>query len=135
MNRAAWYDTVLANSIPVVFNSEYIKTLPFTHIIDYSRVMELLPIEQLMAENGTNAIDLLTSAFDAEKALDKLRYISRIKQVYQYMLNPVHELIRWDQLEAVAEEDDGFTMTMKTSLRNMCLRQLLPKERCQLSSA
>lgn len=135
LNRAAWYDSVLADSIPVVFNSEYNKTLPFAHLVDYSRVMVTLPIERLMATDAPNAIDLLTNGFNAEEAMDKLRYISSIKQVFQYMVNPAHELIRFDRLRLIEPEDDAFTATMKAALTNMCQRHLLPVERCQTVSA
>ena len=132
LNRAAWFDTVMADSIPVVFDPIYAKTLPFGNLIDYDRLMQTIPVDKIMGKNASNAIDLLLDVFDVDRALDQLRYIWEVKHVFQYMLNPRHELIRFDQLDQIASEDDAFTMSMKAALSNLCFRGLLPAARCKV---
>ena len=83
-------------------------------------------------EGPANLLDLLKQSFNANDALAKLAYIHEVKHLFQYMLNPVHELIRLDQLGLIALEDDAFTMTVKSALSNLCSRGLLPAGRCQV---
>lgn len=135
MNRAAFYDTLLADAIPVVFYNDYEKTLPFTDILDYKDLMEVIPMDLLTGPEAQNAIDILQQRFTPEGAMRKLEYITSIKQIYQYMLDPVHELIRFDQLDVIAREDDAFTMTIKSVLRSVCGRGMVPSERCRPSAA
>ena len=129
LNRGAWYDTLLAGAIPVVFDPAYKPTMPFTDILDYDKLMVQIPLDDVIHE-GANVIDILHEDFKPEHALERLRYIHEVAHVFQYMLNPVHELIRFDQLGAVAPEDDAFTMTVKSALKNMCQRGMLPAHRC-----
>ena len=42
-NRGAWFDSVLAGAIPVVFKEHYTDYLPFTDVLDYPRIMTILP--------------------------------------------------------------------------------------------
>ena len=53
----------------------------------------------------------------------------QIRHVFQYSLNPVHELIRFDKRHAIAQEDDAFTFTWKALLRRICGKGML-KEAC-----
>lgn len=129
-NRGAWYDTLLADSIPVVFEAGYDGTLPFREVVDYQRIMQLVPLERIIGDSAENALDILKADFDAHTALDRLKYIREVKHLFQYMLNPLHELIRMDQIGMIAQEDDAFTMTVKSALTNMCQRGLLPSVRC-----
>ena len=41
--RSAWFDTILAGSIPLVFQREYPIYQPFNDVLDYSMLMETLP--------------------------------------------------------------------------------------------
>ena len=44
----------------------------------------------------------------------------QIQHLFQFSLNPVHELIRFDQRHVIAHEDDAFTFTWKAVLRRVC---------------
>ena len=54
----------------------------------------------------------------------------QVAHVFQYSLNPVHELIRFDQLWMVDPDDDAFTFTWKAVLRRLCEHGKLKPERC-----
>lgn len=41
--RSAWFDTLFAGSIPAVFDAGYVDHLPYTDVLDYSRLMTTLP--------------------------------------------------------------------------------------------
>ena len=43
VTRKAWIDTLFAGSIPAVFDAGYVDHLPFTDLLDYSRIMTTLP--------------------------------------------------------------------------------------------
>ena len=45
---------ILAGSVPLIFEPDYERHLPFQDVVDYSRVMLLLP-----AEDDINAVDTL----------------------------------------------------------------------------
>ena len=122
LSRNSWFDTWLACTIPVVFQSEYIDSVPFGDMIDYTKIMIYVPEEKILGSEGQNIVSILEEAFDTGKAIQKISYIYNIRHVFQYMLNPVHELIRWDQRKKMHPDDDAFTFTMKSVLRNICSR-------------
>ncbi|KAK9833835.1 hypothetical protein WJX74_007296 [Apatococcus lobatus] len=135
-NRGAWFDSVLACAIPVVFKEHYADYLPFTDVLDYSRIMTVLP-EALLEENATvNAIDVAFDRFNKHAALGQLQYIHEVRHIFQYSLNPAHDLLRWDQRGHRDPRDDAFTFTMKAVMRNVCGRQqhLLPLQ-CLVGSS
>ena len=76
-----------------------------------------------------NVLDVLGKKFHKPKALHKLAYIQDVRHVFQYMRNPAHEVLRWDQRIIRRPEDDAFTFTMKAAMRNLCARRWQP-ERC-----
>ena len=43
ISRGAWYDSIMAGSIPVVFQSKYTDYLPYVDVVDYSLIQETLP--------------------------------------------------------------------------------------------
>ena len=53
----------------------------------------------------------------------------QVQRVFQYSLNPLHELIRFDKLHTLAAEEDAFTYTWKAVLRRICSQGWLP-QRC-----
>lgn len=122
LSRNSWFDTWLACTIPVVFQSEYIDSVPFGDVIDYAKIMTYVPEEKILGNDGQNIVGILEEMFDTGKAVQQISYIYSIRHVFQYMLNPVHELIRWDQRERMHSDDDAFTFTMKSVLRNVCSR-------------
>ncbi|KAK9806050.1 hypothetical protein WJX73_008996 [Symbiochloris irregularis] len=88
LNRGLFYDTLLAGCIPVVFTDQYEGTLPFGDLLDYKQLMITIPL------NSTNVIDILRAQHTNEGALRRLRYMRKVAHVFQYLVNPVHELIR-----------------------------------------
>ena len=113
----------------MVFDPGYAATLPFGDVVDYARLMRVVPLDSIVG--GANALDVLRGAFDEGGALAQLAYTHAVRHAFQYMLNPVHELVRFDQLAALTAEDDALTMTLKAALRNLCGRGLLPAGRCR----
>ena len=43
ISRSAWFDTLAAGAIPIVFQSNYLDFLPFGDFINYTRLMITLP--------------------------------------------------------------------------------------------
>ena len=43
----------------------------------------------------------------------------QVNHIFQYSLNPKHELIRFDQMDQIDGEDDAFTFTWKAILRRV----------------
>ena len=111
--RSAWFDTLLADSIPVVFQPDYIKAVPFADVLDYERLMVVVPEEMIMGQDGHNIITLLSDDFHQEDALKRIEYIHSVRHVFQYMVNPKHELVAWSQRSKLHPEDDAFTFTLK----------------------
>lgn len=86
-------------------------------------------------EETENAIDRLDAQFDEQTALDQLSYIHEVLHVFQFSLNPAHELIRWDQQGHRDSRDDAFTFTMKSVMRHSCKQQpLLLASHCASAS-
>ena len=44
----------------------------------------------------------------------------QVNQIFQYSLNPSHELIRFDKMTQLHKDDDAFTFTWKAILRHIC---------------
>lgn len=107
LSRNSWFDTWLACTIPVGFQSEYIDSVPFGDMIDYTKIMIHVPEEKILGNDGQNIVGILEEMFDMGKAIQQISYIYSIRHVFQYMLNPVHELIRWDQIERMHPDDDA----------------------------
>ncbi len=129
--RSAWFDTLLADSIPVVFQPDYIKAVPFADVLDYERLMVVVPEEIIKGQDGQNIITLLWDDFDQEAALKRIEYIHSVRHVFQYMVNPKHELVAWSQRSKLHPEDDAFTFTLKSVLRKVCQDGWL-SERCHI---
>ncbi len=122
LSRNSWFDTWLADTIPVVFQSEYINSVPFGDMLDYKKLMIYVPEERILGNESENIVSILKETFDEGDALQRTSYIHSVRHVFQYMLNPVHELIRWDQRARLHQDDDAFTFTMKSVLKNVCSR-------------
>ena len=132
LSRNSWFDTFMAGTIPVVFQAEYVNAVPFTDLIDYRDIMEYIPEATILGDGGENVVSLLANRFNQDEALNKTRTIHRIRQIFQYMLNPAHEVIRWPERAMLHSDDDAFTFTMKSVMRNVCARGWLA-DRCQTS--
>ena len=132
--RSAWFDTLLADSIPVVFQPEYSKAVPFADVLDYDRLMVVVPEEVIEGQDGQNIVSLLWDDFNQDEALKRIEYIHSVRHVFQYMVNPRHELVGWSQRSKMHPEDDAFTFTLKSVLRKVCQDGWLA-ERCHMDGA
>ena len=45
---------------------------------------------------------------------------TQVNHIFQYSLNPVHELVRFSRVHVIDEGDDAFTFTWKMILRHIC---------------
>ncbi|KAK9862543.1 hypothetical protein WJX84_000111 [Apatococcus fuscideae] len=79
VSRSAWYDTILAGSIPVVFQSNYPDYQPFSDVIDYTQLMVTMPQEEFMQEESANILDALKLGFDKSQTIKRLQYIRSFK--------------------------------------------------------
>ena len=79
---------------------------------------------------SANVIDLLQVHFNRTEATVMLAQLHRVQRVMQYMLNPDHDLLRFDQIEQMGAEEDAFTFSIKAVMRRLCQQKKLPVERC-----
>jgi hypothetical protein len=61
---------------------------------------------------------------------DMFVYVAHHRHMFQYMLDPVHELLTVDSTGVIHCFDDAFTSSIKAVMRNACRRGLLPLDRC-----
>lgn len=54
----------------------------------------------------------------------------QIKHIFLYSVNPMHTLVRFDEMEAVHPRDDAFTSSLKALLRHACKHGTLPMAKC-----
>lgn len=132
ISRSAWFDCLLVGSIPVVFQDNYMRSVPFMDVFDFKRMSLYLPKELLLGDNSTNIFDVLKENFEEFTALDRLAYTLPRVHVFQYSLNPREEdVVLWGEENLLHPEDDAYTFTLKAVMRNACARGMLPK-RCKL---
>ena len=124
VTRNSLSDSLLADSVPVFFQAEYIDNVPFPDVLNWTKIAVYIPENDIVGENRTNVIRKLAKEFEKKEVLSRIEYIHSIRHIFQYMQNPDHELIRWDRRQTVHPGDDAFTFTMKSVLRNVCSRKL-----------
>lgn len=59
----------------------------------------------------------------------------QIKHVFLYAVNPMHTLVRFDEMAAVHPRDDAFTSSLKALMRHACAHGTLPAGRCSPATA
>ena len=64
-------------------------------------------------------VDLLESTYNLTTRVRMLKNVYSVKHVFQYMLDPVHELVTVDKTWEVHCMDDAFTMSLKALVRRM----------------
>ena len=129
VTRGAIYDALVADSLPVVFDPEYFRHCAFHDVIDYDDFVTNIPEEDVVGP-GHNVVQRLMDGFNKTDALQRIRRLHAVRHVFQYSLNPAHELIRFDRASNMSHHDDAFTFTWKAILRNVCQRRLVPLDRC-----
>ena len=75
-------------------------------------------------------IDLLQARFNRTEATAMLAQLHRVQRVMQYMLNPDHDLLRFDQMGQMGADEDAFTFSLKAVMRRLCQQRKLPAKRC-----
>lgn len=56
----------------------------------------------------------------------------QIKHIFLYAVNPLHTLVRFDEMAAVHPRDDAFTSSLKALMRHACGHGTLPGARCHV---
>lgn len=54
----------------------------------------------------------------------------QIKHIFLYSVNPMHTLVRFDEMGAVHPRDDAFTSSLKALLRHACKHGTLSAAKC-----
>ena len=114
-----------------------VESISYSRRVWQSNYSGFTAMQELIEENATmNAIDALFERFNRHTTLAQLQYIHEVRHVFQYSLNPAHDLLRWDQRAQRDHHDDAFTFTMKAVMRNLCARHphLLPLQ-CLVGSS
>lgn len=62
--RNSWFDTWLADAIPVVFQAEYIDSVPFGDMLNYTKLMVYVPQKIILGKRRKNIVDILLDNFD-----------------------------------------------------------------------
>jgi len=130
MTRSVTYQAVIAGSLLVVFEDDYMLHMPFRDLIDYSKFVIRFSYNSTDFHQQTSFTDSLQQNFDMDVALDQLEYMFNIRHVFQYSLNPDHKQITYSQKEVVSPWDDAFTFTIKALLRSFCKQMLLDRHKC-----
>lgn len=126
--RNSLFDALLAPSIPVVFDTDFAKYMPFSDILDYSRILAVID-EDLFVRDGRNLIDLIHETF-FDRRVEMIEYLLSIRHLFQYKLYPHHHLLNIQTRDVIDVNDDAFTFSMKRLLANLCKRNLLDEEKC-----
>ncbi len=56
--------------------------------------------------------------------------MTQIKHIFLYSVNPMHTLVRFDEMGAVHPRDDAFTSSLKALLRHACKHGTLSAAKC-----
>lgn len=64
-----------------------------------------------------------------------LPLLLQIKHIFLYAVNPLHTLVRFDEIAAVHPRDDAFTSSLKALMRHACGQGTLPAARCKPAAA
>ena len=129
--RNSLFDALLAPSLPVVFDADYAKYMPFSQHIDYRFILAIID-EALFVEDDEDLIGLLHKQFSPRR-LEMLEYLLSVRHLFQYKLYPDQHLINFETRNMIHGEDDAFTFSMKMLLANICDRKLVSGKRCATS--
>jgi hypothetical protein len=110
-----------------------LDTFPFSDAVDprlFSVDLSAALASGDLDLNATNLVDYLDRTYPPGRRLKMLAHLHAWQRLFQYSLDPVHELIAFDQVKVVQPVEDAFTASWKAVLRSLCARGQLPKERC-----
>lgn len=57
---------------------------------------------------------------------------TQIKHIFLYAVNPLHTLVRFDEMAAVHPRDDAFTSSLKALMRHACSHGTLSAAKCAM---
>lgn len=120
--RNSWFDTFAAPAIPVLLHANYLDAMPFTDVIHYPDLLEYIPEENITGKHKQNIVQILDQNFDVAQALNKTRAIHKVRQVFQYALVHTPEALLWQDRAIIHRKEDAFTFSLKSAMRNACLR-------------
>jgi hypothetical protein len=140
--RLALYDCMAVGcSLPVVFPGappyyNYTSMLAFSDLIDYSRVLTIVPEPDLEGfQPGraaeANSFHILKKKLHTVTLDENLAYLRSVRHVFTYAVHPNHWAVQFSTMHQISDTDDAFTASVKAVLRNLCRRNILAKERCQ----
>lgn len=78
---------------------------------------------------GQHHVATLQARYSNSKmaVLPKLHAVHRVRQVYQYALEPDWLTVRWEDVAIMSPTDDALTFSLKALMRRMCLLGLSDK--------
>lgn len=126
--RTTMFDVFQLDSLSI-YAKVYHEQLPFYKIIDYRKFVEFVSVDdQYLQTPNYNIVQSIRDVFNETKALEGLEYLSSIRHVLQYSLNPsIHNGIRYDNLNIIEKDDDALTFSMKTLISDLCSSRRLKK--------
>jgi hypothetical protein len=129
-SRRSVYTCLAAGAVPVVFDSHWKWLLPFADVINATdMLLDLSKQRRSLEASSSNIVEVLGS-LSQQRQHDMFGYVARHRHMFQYMLDPVHELLTVDGADVIHCFDDAFTASMKAVMRNACRRGLMPSARC-----
>lgn len=79
-------------------------------------------------KDAVTFVDILQQRYPTTEALlAKLEAVWRVRQVYQYSLQPDHTVVRWGAVHDMHVHDDAFTFSLKALMRQLCAQGVATK--------
>lgn len=138
VTRISFFQTILVDALNIVLEPDYLEHLPFRDHIAYDRMVLYIPGYSGTEQHhyhGTGLLQAVLAQASPERALEGLRYSHSVRQLFQYSLNPKHELITFAAMNKVHKLDDAFTFTIKSVLRHLCRQAQLPAHKCSAATS
>ena len=134
--RGAMYDSMMAYTLPVIFDEAVAKQLPFTDIIDYSKFMTYVPLRSVVPiiANQKGLIELFQEEFNEGASCNMLEEMHKVLPVFQFMKSPHVHLINMAEIYKLSVGEDAFTFTVKAMLRHACRNGQIVSDSCAQNS-
>jgi hypothetical protein len=126
-SRHVSMDCMAADTVPVYFDKYLNQHSAFADLVDYSEFTSVVDPAEL---ESTNIIDILKQRHGRTSRLAMTQRLHQIKHIFLYSVNPLHTLVRFDEMGAVHPRDDAFTSSLKALLRHACAHGTLPAAKC-----
>lgn len=129
-SRRSLYTCLAAGAVPVVFDSQWMHLLPFADVLNAKDTLLDLSRQKRSLETCSSSIVDVLNGMQQQRRHDMFEYVAQRRHLFQYMLDPVHELLTVDDEGVIHCFDDAFTASIKAVIRNACRRGLMPQARC-----